>query len=155
MLARRLVPISTCGRPDTSDLNRLLTTRIGRAACVAKRRPMACESPSGSRHPPYGKLLLAVGTMTAMLAGCVTLPREPAVPSSAIDDAVTVEAPNSRYLPGRNLSPMLQGAIESNRRERDALLRAGDPVDTMPPAHLLAISGGGDSGAFGAGLLVG
>jgi hypothetical protein len=36
-----------------------------------------------------------------------------------------------------------------------ALAKAGKSTDPLPPAYLLAISGGGDDGAFGAGLLVG
>ena len=40
-------------------------------------------------------------------------------------------------------------------RERAALAAAGQSTDRLPPAYLLALSGGGDAGAFGAGLLVG
>jgi hypothetical protein len=40
--------------------------------------------------------------------------------------------------------------------ERERAARAGDPPgDPLPPANFLAISGGSDDGAFGAGLLVG
>ena len=42
----------------------------------------------------------------------------------------------------------------SVQRERAYLARTG-AANTLPPAYLLALSGGGDDGAFGAGLLVG
>ena len=48
---------------------------------------------------------------------------------------------------------MAQEAVEALKRERAA---AGDTAKTqLPPAYFLAISGGGDDGAFGAGLLCG
>jgi hypothetical protein len=41
------------------------------------------------------------------------------------------------------------------KREGEALAEAGKSVDPLPPADLLAISGGGDAGAFAAGILAG
>jgi hypothetical protein len=46
--------------------------------------------------------------------------------------------------------------IQDDKREREALARAGKSTsDPLPPASLLAISGGGDAGAFAAGILAG
>ena len=49
---------------------------------------------------------------------------------------------------------MMQEGIDSYRREQ-AQLAAGGGSDPLPPAFYLAISGGGDNGAFGAGLICG
>jgi len=45
--------------------------------------------------------------------------------------------------------------IQDNKRESEAVARAGKTSDPLPPASLLAISGGGDAGAFAAGMLAG
>ena len=45
--------------------------------------------------------------------------------------------------------------LQDDKREREALAKAGKTSDPLPPASLLAISGGGDAGAFAAGLLAG
>jgi predicted acylesterase/phospholipase RssA len=50
---------------------------------------------------------------------------------------------------------MLHVAAESDDRERAMLVKNGQPAEHLPPADYLAISGGGDLGAFGAGLLIG
>ena len=47
-----------------------------------------------------------------------------------------------------------QNALESFEREQRALAQAGHR-GPLPPAHFLALSGGGDNGAFGVGLLNG
>jgi hypothetical protein len=65
------------------------------------------------------------------------------------------EAPTSRYWPELDIRPMLRAATESDDRERATLLKNGWPAEHLPPANFLAISGGGDLGAFGAGLLIG
>jgi predicted acylesterase/phospholipase RssA len=53
------------------------------------------------------------------------------------------------------MRPMLHDAAASDDRERAMLRRTGQPAEHLPPADYLAISGGSDLGAFGAGLLVG
>ncbi len=50
---------------------------------------------------------------------------------------------------------MLRDGVASIERERLALASAGNPVSSLPPEYALALSGGGDAGAFGAGILVG
>jgi predicted acylesterase/phospholipase RssA len=45
--------------------------------------------------------------------------------------------------------------IQDSEREHEALVKAGKSTDVLPPANLLAISGGGDGGAFAAGVLSG
>ena len=45
--------------------------------------------------------------------------------------------------------------MDSVARERAYLSASGYQGSTLPPADFLAISGGGEDGAFGAGVLVG
>ncbi|HKY93923.1 MAG TPA: patatin-like phospholipase family protein, partial [Kiloniellales bacterium] len=61
--------------------------------------------------------------------------------------------PNARFFPLSGVEAMLAEGVASFERERAHLGLAADAP--MPPAHFLAVSGGGDDGAFGAGLLVG
>ena len=89
------------------------------------------------------------------LQACTTLTRLPAVPPTQTARAVIPGFPNSRYWLDEDLPALLQEAIGDSKRERETLARLGISTDPMPPAHVLAISGGGDSGAFAAGLLSG
>jgi predicted acylesterase/phospholipase RssA len=95
-------------------------------------------------------LLAATG-----LQACGTLPRRSAVPPDLTERAVIPGIANSRFWLDRDLGPFVRSIVEDNRREEAALAKAGRPTDPMPPVHFLAISGGGDAGAFGAGLLSG
>jgi predicted acylesterase/phospholipase RssA len=96
------------------------------------------------------------------LPGCGFFPRREAVPPGFAQKAAamdsTLDPPNSpqlRYWPSIGLDPLIRDANLSNDRERAALAASGQPSDPLPPANFLAISGGGDAGAFGAGLMVG
>jgi len=53
-----------------------------------------------------------------------------------------------------NLSDFSKDALEAVRWEQEQRAKAGE-TGPLPPAHFLALSGGGDNGAFGAGLLNG
>ena len=46
-------------------------------------------------------------------------------------------------------------SIQDLKREEQARTRSNMPVNRLPPINILAISGGGDDGAFAAGLLAG
>ena len=59
-----------------------------------------------------------------------------------------------RYRGGDDINAMAREGIEALRREQ-AYLAAQGHQGPLPPAVFLAISGGGDDGAFGAGLLNG
>jgi hypothetical protein len=59
-----------------------------------------------------------------------------------------------RFLVNRDVSGMVQEAHNSLAKER-AWLAANGQNGPLPPMSILAISGGGDAGAFGAGLLNG
>ncbi|MGL4966808.1 MAG: patatin-like phospholipase family protein [Inquilinus sp.] len=59
-----------------------------------------------------------------------------------------------RYYPPDHLGTLEADALASVERERAALAASGHK-GPLPPASYLAVSGGGENGAFGAGLLVG
>ena len=91
------------------------------------------------------------------LAGCSTPKRLPAEPKDLLGKAQVAGMPGIRYVT-RDPAMMQQFADDAKLlylKEQEWLNRQGQPVDVMPPANLLAISGGGDDGAFGAGLLCG
>lgn len=97
----------------------------------------------------------AAGLSAFALASCVVLPRLDAVPESLTEQATVPGIPDSRLWFDRDLTPFVQVATRDLARERAARERQGLPVDPMPPINFLAISGGGDNGAFAAGVLAG
>ena len=102
-----------------------------------------------ARRP--GQFLLALGVI-ACAGGCATLPRLAGVPPDSTQLATIASITAARYWPNIDITPMLRTGNESVRRE---MLTLNRPEDQLPVASYLAISGGGDAGAFGAGLLVG
>lgn len=101
------------------------------------------------------RLLPLVAAASLALQGCGTLERREAVPPALTEKAVTPGAPNSRYWVDRDIDPMVRDGMDSIQREKAALAKAGKATGALPPANFLTISGGGDAGAFGAGLLTG
>jgi hypothetical protein len=98
---------------------------------------------------------MAASLAVTALASCAALPRLDAVPESLTEQATVPGIPDSRLWFDRNLAPFVQVATQDLAHERAALKQQGLPVDPMEPLNLLAISGGGDNGAFAAGVLVG
>lgn len=92
--------------------------------------------------------------LTAM-AGCAIPARGPAVPSSETTRALPLGIANARFFADDNPAPMIAEAAGARERERASLQAAGRPTSQMPPAFFLAVSGGADNGAFGAGLING
>jgi predicted acylesterase/phospholipase RssA len=75
------------------------------------------------------------------------------VPAELQDKANIAGMPDVRYWTGDS-NEFLRDGIEGVRREQAFLAKSGHK-GPLPIAEFLAISGGGDNGAFGAGLLVG
>lgn len=78
---------------------------------------------------------------------------------AAVPDELTLQAqipgiPNARYWVASDIEPMVRDVVAARERERAFLQRSGHQGE-LPPTALLALSGGGDKGAFGAGLLNG
>ena len=97
--------------------------------------------------------LLSIGLIAA--AGCSIPVRGPAVPLSDADRALPLGIPNARFFADGDPAPMIAEASAAIEREQAALRAAGRPGSNLPPGHFLAVSGGGDNGAFGAGLING
>ncbi|RJF94281.1 patatin family protein [Sphingomonas cavernae] len=88
-----------------------------------------------------------------MVTGCATPERLPAVPTAATVQAETGLGP-VRFFVRRDVSGFETEAKASLARELAYRASVGQH-GPLPPAYFLAISGGGDNGAFGAGLLNG
>jgi hypothetical protein len=76
------------------------------------------------------------------------------VPWELTARAVIPGIPGARYLVGVDIEPLVQDVVAARQREEDFLARSGH-TGPLPPCDLLVISGGGDNGSFGAGLLCG
>jgi len=92
---------------------------------------------------------------SVFLQACGTLPRLEAVPPELTEKAVIPGIPDARFWLDHDLTAFIQSVIQDLQRESEAIVRAGKSPDELPPIHFLAISGGGDAGAFAAGLLSG
>ena len=111
-----------------------------------------------TRHSPARRDVLRLataGSVSVLLAGCASPVRGPAVPVASVIGASVVGVPNERFFPSA------PGGLEALEREA---LQAGERYarsvgvttrQELPSLNLLSVSGGGENGAFGAGLLCG
>jgi predicted acylesterase/phospholipase RssA len=76
------------------------------------------------------------------------------VPSDLTTQAELPGMPGIRFWIQANADPFIREALQAFAREKEFLTRSGH-TGPLPPASFLAVSGGGDNGAFGAGLLCG
>ena len=105
---------------------------------------------------------LALAAMVAIGAALLIFVWRPAARSDAVplalqsDVTVPGQPARIRYFPrdARHVTVFVEDYQESLDRERDFLAGRGH-TGPLPPSNYLAISGGGDNGAFGAGLLKG
>jgi len=88
------------------------------------------------------------------MQGCATPKRQIAVPVALQDEAQVPGLSDVRYWVGKDHAELTREGLESVKREQTYLTAIGHK-GPIPPAIFLAISGGGDNGAFGAGLLNG
>ncbi|MGR8979258.1 MAG: patatin-like phospholipase family protein [Gammaproteobacteria bacterium] len=103
----------------------------------------------------FTNALISILVFTAItLSGCSLPVRESAVPPALSEKAKVVGLPGMRYVVRPEMPEFAQDAIESFYREKAYLAEQGQGAQ-LPPAIFLALSGGGDDGAFGAGLLCG
>ncbi|HEY1447818.1 MAG TPA: patatin-like phospholipase family protein [Caulobacteraceae bacterium] len=89
----------------------------------------------------------------ALLSACETPSRLSAVPYELTAQAVPAEGP-LRFWPDEDPKPLI-AEVEAAREREQRYRAAAGLTGPLPPSDFLAISGGGDDGAFGAGLLVG
>ena len=92
--------------------------------------------------------------LAGLTAACSVPARKPAVPHADTETATVLGGlPNARFWADTQVPELAEEAVRAVDRERRHL--GLGPSDRLPPANLLALSGGSDDGAFGAGLLVG
>jgi hypothetical protein len=100
-----------------------------------------------------GAIVGSLSLGAVLLERAFRLPRRLApVPWELTARAVIPGIPGARYLVGVDIEPFVQDVLAARQREEEFLARAGH-TGPLPPADLLVISGGGDNGSFGAGLL--
>lgn len=97
----------------------------------------------------WGVLVAGLG-----LGGCSHPERVNAVPVEWLDQVKVAGISNARfYIEGGGPAMVVEGLAAVDREI--AWRKSQGLTGPLPPAHFLAISGGGDDGAFGAGLLAG
>jgi hypothetical protein len=94
--------------------------------------------------------LFALATLS--MAACSTLDRKNAVPPNLRRSTTVLGIPNARFFRDQ---PEQMIAEQKQQLIREARALSVPPGGQMPTAYLLSLSGGGDDGAFGAGLLTG
>jgi predicted acylesterase/phospholipase RssA len=90
----------------------------------------------------------------SLVAGCSTPVRLAAVPKDEEAAAIVDGMTGIRYWQKPDIELMTQDVGDAYRRQVAAYAAAGG-TGQLPMANFLGISGGGEDGAFGAGLLVG
>jgi len=100
-------------------------------------------------------LLLALAAICLLATGCSIPDRGDAVPRTDTDRAQPLGIPNARFYADGDARAMVEEGVKSGAREAAALRAAGALPTQIPPAYFLAVSGGGDNGAFGAGIING
>jgi hypothetical protein len=106
--------------------------------------------------PPSRRNILRAGgggLAAAALAGCSLPTRLAAVPTGQTARATVLGVPNERFFPTEGVGPLEQEFTLAFTRL--AAAKGLSSPSELPKLEMLAISGGGENGAFGAGLLCG
>lgn len=101
-----------------------------------------------------GFLRIAALLSAAALASCSAPSREAAVPTELADRATVLNNPAVRTWDDTMNQAFMDELFGAAKHELELRHQAGED-GPLPPAHYLAISGGGANGAYGAGLLCG
>ena len=131
-----------------------MTTAISDRKLPADTSKCAFDSRRRDGNRRSLSLVLAAAAILLVLQACSTPDRLAAPPPEQQAAAIVGGMSGIRYWQTADLASMQQDGIESFRREA-ALFAAAGNKGPLPTANFLAISGGGEDGAFGGGLLVG
>jgi hypothetical protein len=93
--------------------------------------------------------------LSAILGSCASIDRLPAVPLALASEIKPLDIPYGRFYADGNAADFRALAYEVIAKANANRKAAGIKPEKAPPTAFLAISGGGDDGAYGAGLLVG
>lgn len=168
------------GKTEIYSMARAMTLLVaGAVACTSQRGWRSAYGQLSQRLETvifgptgYAKLLrsdiglVAVGASVRMMrtvallmfavagAGCATMIPRVVVPERLADEAELAGMPNIRAW-GDSSAESLAALSWTKRTKIGALVEARRASERSREFNILAISGGGDNGAFGAGLLVG
>jgi predicted acylesterase/phospholipase RssA len=92
--------------------------------------------------------------LSLLLVGCAGLTRMDAVPADVKEATTVLGRSDLRYWGDETSTKLLEDVIQSYYLEVAAHQASGQS-GPLRPAEFLAVSGGGENGAYGAGLLVG
>jgi hypothetical protein len=124
------------------------------ASCCVTTGACRRDDEQASMYALVHKAALAIMLGATLIVGGCALPhREPALTIAQSHQVLVLGIPNARFMPS-DIAQLQQEFVSAAQREIDWRRDAGQ-TGPLPPAELLAVSGGGDDGAFGAGLLVG
>jgi hypothetical protein len=106
---------------------------------------------------PRLPMLALLAVALALVAACSHPDRLPAVPRADTEKAQPLGIANARFFADGDVTLIMKEGMRALDRELAQLRAEGKtPSRTnLPPVSFLAVSGGGDNGAFGAGLLNG
>ena len=140
-----------------ASLNGHMDPEMKNFACAVCpcRRTVRARSATMSFDTVLASPLLALALCLLVLAGCSIPARLSAVPSDETEQVTVLGGlPNARFWADTQTDALSREAERALAREREyyGLAGTGEP---LPRADFLAISGGSDNGAFGAGLLIG
>jgi hypothetical protein len=91
--------------------------------------------------------------LALVLAGCASIVRLPAPPMAELERLEILDVPDARFWADGDPAPLRRYLARVVERRDEGVARPG-PAG-LPPVHFLALSGGADDGAFGAGVLAG
>ena len=90
-----------------------------------------------------------------LVAACAPMTRMNAVPDNDQDRATVLGMNDFRYWADQGSTELAKDFVAAGVREYASARASGYAGGPFPPAEILAISGGGENGAYGAGILVG
>ncbi len=100
------------------------------------------------------KTVAMCAAIVIMQVACSALPRT-SVPDNVVNDAVVAGLPDIRTWGDDANEAIVAWMTERIERERALMRDQGIDPERLPPASYLAISGGGENGAYSAGLVCG
>jgi hypothetical protein len=136
-------------RARVERMSRVTTISFAKnGVCAAGRR-------DGWPSARGGASVAVAALLSVILASCATIERLPAVPLAMGQEIRPLDIPFGRFYYDGDPAELRALAREVIAKSRAARGESSDKAGTRGAATFLAISGGGDDGAFGAGLLVG
>lgn len=125
---------------------------------MRERPERMSTGPAARRWSAHAGVQIAAAAMflscVALASGCASIGRLPAVPLAKAAEFTPLGIPHARFYADGDeaaVASLAQGVLEKRKRNEGASFGKGKNATN----HFLAISGGGDDGAFGAGLLLG